>query len=237
MRLLARRHAKVLPSPTECPSVQEGIALPLLSPLLLLPTELPLFPLHIALFPGGLLPLRIFGAHYMGIVRTCLCDRTSFGVCLTERGNEVTTADGTAIPIDAGCIAHIVECDMGQLGLLMIRMCDAQRLKVLSLETMPDGLVRGTIEPIDTDVEGCKSELFDDRVDTLRRVATALDSREDGNAPMVEPYEWNSLSWVVNRLRELLPVPFKARWKLMELMDADMRIEIVYRRTKQHHTL
>jgi len=49
--------------------------------------------------------------------------------------------------------------------------------------------------------------------------------------------DWASPSWVANRLCELLPVPLKAKQKLMELMDAGMRIEIVHRYMKQHHIL
>ncbi|MCO5411645.1 LON peptidase substrate-binding domain-containing protein [Ralstonia mojiangensis] len=217
--------------------MQEDIALSPFSPLPPLPTELSLFPLHTVLFPGGLLPLRIFEARYIDMVRTCLRDKTPFGVCLIERGNEVATTDGTTVPVDVGCIAHIVECDMEQLGLLMIKVRGTQRFKILSFETTPDGLMRGTVEPIGADVEDCKGELFDDCVGALRRIITTLGSREDGNVPMAEPYEWTSPSWVANRLCELLPVPLKAKQKLMELMDAGMRIEIVHRYMKQHHIL
>lgn len=217
--------------------MQEDIALSPFSPLPPLPTELPLFPLHTVLFPGGLLPLRIFEARYMDMVRTCLRDKTPFGVCLIERGNEVATTDGTTVPVDVGCIAHITDCDMEQLGLLMIKVRGTQRFKVLTFESAPNGLMRGTVEPIGADLEDCKGELFDDCVGALRRIITTLGSREDGNVPMVEPYEWTSPSWVANRLCELLPVPLKAKQKLMELMDAGMRIEIVHRYMKQHHIL
>ena len=74
-------------------------------------------------------------------------------------------------------------------------------------------------------------------MNALRRIVTTLSTREDGHVLMAEPYEWNSPSWVANRLCELLPVPLKAKQKLMELMDAGMRIEIVHRYMKQHHIL
>jgi Lon protease-like protein len=93
------------------------------------------------------------------------------------------------------------------------------------------------VEPIGADVQDCKGELFDDCVNALRRIVTTLSTREDGQVLMAEPYEWNSPSWVANRLCELLPVPLKAKQKLMELMDAGMRIEIVHRYMKQHHIL
>ncbi|AYB61696.1 LON peptidase substrate-binding domain-containing protein [Ralstonia solanacearum] len=217
--------------------MQEDIALSPFSPLPPLPTELPLFPLHTVLFPGGLLPLRIFEARYIDMVRTCLREQTPFGVCLIERGNEVAPPDTPTVPVDIGCIAHIVECDMEQLGLLMIKVRGTQRFKVRSFDPTAAGLLRGTVEPIGIDVEDCKSELFDDCVNALRRIVATLGAREEGQAPLAEPYDWASPSWVGNRLCELLPVPLKAKQKLMELMDAGMRIEIVHRYMKQHHIL
>ncbi|AKZ27755.1 LON peptidase substrate-binding domain-containing protein [Ralstonia nicotianae] len=216
--------------------MQDDIALSPFSPLPPLPTELPLFPLHTVLFPGGLLPLRIFEARYIDMVRTCLREQTPFGVCLIERGNEVA-ADTPTVPVDIGCIAHIVECDMEQLGLLMIKARGTQRFKVRSVDTTAGGLLRGTVEPIGADLEDCKGELFDDCVNALRRIVTTLGAREEGQVPLAEPYDWASPSWVGNRLCELLPVPLKAKQKLMELMDAGMRIEIVHRYMKQHHIL
>lgn len=175
--------------------MQDDIALSPFSPLPPLPTELPLFPLHTVLFPGGLLPLRIFEARYIDMVRTCLREQTPFGVCLIERGNEVA-ADTPTVPVDIGCIAHIVECDMEQLGLLMIKARGTQRFKVRSVDTTAGGLLRGTVEPIGADLEDCKGELFDDCVNALRRIVTTLGAREEGQVPLAEPYDWASPSWV-----------------------------------------
>ena len=43
-----------------------------------------------------------------------------------------------------------------------------------------------------------------------------------------------SSSWVSNRLCEVLPVPLKAKQKLMELEDGRARLEIVHTYLKQH---
>ncbi|MEZ0317383.1 MAG: LON peptidase substrate-binding domain-containing protein, partial [Methylophilaceae bacterium] len=42
--------------------------------------SLPLFPLTVVVCPGGLLPLRIFEARYLDMVRNCLRNNTNFGV-------------------------------------------------------------------------------------------------------------------------------------------------------------
>ena len=51
--------------------------------------DVPIFPLSSVLFPGGVLPLRIFEARYMDMVRDCMRQDTPFGVCLITRGGEV----------------------------------------------------------------------------------------------------------------------------------------------------
>ena len=49
--------------------------------------------------------------------------------------------------------------------------------------------------------------------------------------------EMDSSAWVSNRLCEVLPVPLKAKQKLMELTDAATRLEIVHTYLKQHSVL
>ena len=48
--------------------------------------DLPLFPLGTVLFPGGLLPLRIFEQRYLGMAKACLRDEAPFGVCRIREG-------------------------------------------------------------------------------------------------------------------------------------------------------
>src|SRR6185369_461328 len=49
----------------------------------------PIFPLQTVLFPGMLLPLRIFEVRYMDMAKTCLKEDSPFGVCLIREGQEV----------------------------------------------------------------------------------------------------------------------------------------------------
>src|SRR2546425_7176669 len=57
--------------------------------LLLESLRVPIFPLNTVLFPGGLLPLRVFEARYMDMTRECLKRNEPFGVCLIQQGSEV----------------------------------------------------------------------------------------------------------------------------------------------------
>lgn len=51
--------------------------------------DLPIFPLSSVLFPGGVLPLRIFEPSYMDMVRERMQRDAPFGICLITRGGEV----------------------------------------------------------------------------------------------------------------------------------------------------
>ena len=76
--------------------------------------EIPIFPLSTVLFPGGLLPLRIFEQRYLEMTKTCIRDLTPFGVCLIREGQEV---GAPAVPHGVGCTARILQWDMPHLGL------------------------------------------------------------------------------------------------------------------------
>ena len=56
---------------------------------------IPLFPLKTVLFPGGVLPLRIFEPRYLDMVSDCLKDETGIGVVLIRDGSEVGKAADT----------------------------------------------------------------------------------------------------------------------------------------------
>src|SRR5690606_10829216 len=70
--------------------------------------DLAIFPLGTVLFPGGVLPLRVFEPRYLELVRECAAADRPFGVCLITDGSEV----GEAAQHEAiGCTARIVDFD------------------------------------------------------------------------------------------------------------------------------
>ncbi|MBF6990580.1 MULTISPECIES: LON peptidase substrate-binding domain-containing protein [Cupriavidus] len=197
--------------------------------------NLPLFPLHTVLFPGGRLPLRVFEARYVDMVRNCLRDGTPFGACLIESGEEVARPGKATVPESVGCLAEIVDCNMEQLGVLLIRARGRERFQIISHETRDDGLLVARAQVLPADIIDCKLELLGECLDALRRIVTRLHAEQPDRMPFDEPYLWDDPSWVANRLCELLPVPLKAKQMLMALPDAGMRIEIVHRYMRQNH--
>ena len=191
--------------------------------------DIPLFPLNAVLFPGGRLPLRVFEARYMDMTRDCLRDQQPFGVCLIKQGKEVGEV---AVPEDIGCLAHIAECDMQQLGVLTLRPSGGLRFRILETQADRSGLLRASVEPIAPEPEAPIPPKFLGCANLLRLIAA-----DAGKAQFDVPYRFDDAAWVGYRLTEALPVPLIAKQKLLELNDPVVRLEILYRFLEQRGLL
>ncbi|MCL4184282.1 MAG: LON peptidase substrate-binding domain-containing protein [Burkholderiaceae bacterium] len=195
-----------------------------------------MFPLGTVLFPGGVLPLRVFEPRYLDLVRECTAADLPFGVCLITEGNEVGEAAQHEL---IGCTARIVDFDMERSGVLGLRTVGGQRFRVLERRVRADGLIRADIEMIDPDEPAPVPQEFEACVTLLRRVVEDLVAREpDPMRQMIAPpYDFDSSVWVSNRLCEFLPIPPRARQKLMELDDAVTRLSLLHQYLQQHRVI
>jgi Lon protease-like protein len=207
--------------------------------------RLPIFPLNTVLFPGGILPLRVFEARYMDMVRDCLRDETNFGVCLVAAGREGGSRNRPEL---VGCEARIVDWDMPQLGVLHVRAVGLDRFRIDTMQTQADGLIIADVQAIEPDEDAPLAQQHQPCAELLTRViedlgAQAAEKRRTGESesgtepPFQKPYRLDSSVWVGNRLCEVLPVPLKAKQKLMELQDAGARLDIVTQYLRQHAVL
>ncbi|HTP61873.1 MAG TPA: LON peptidase substrate-binding domain-containing protein [Burkholderiales bacterium] len=182
--------------------------------------DLPLFPLGTVLFPGGLLPLRLFEQRYLEMGKACLRDAAPFGVCRIREGSEVGTP---ATPEDVGCLARIVHWDMQQLGLLQIVAQGAERFRIIERRLQADGLARASVEllpeerdaPVPGRLAACRQ--------LLERIAA-----EHGERLFAQPFRFESSAWVGARLAEVLPLPGQVKQQLLEL-DGVPRLEALER--------
>jgi Lon protease-like protein len=187
--------------------------------------DLPLFPLNTVLFPGGLLPLRVFETRYMDMTRDCLKHDQPFGVCLIREGKEVGAA---AKPEDVGTLAHITHWDMQQLGLLQLRTRGGLRFRVLASSVAAQGLLRARVALLPAEENADVPEQFGTLPDLLRLIIA-----DKSEAVFAAPHALGNASWVGYRLSEILPVPLAAKQKLLELDGAVPRLEILYRFLEQ----
>ena len=71
-------------------------------------TALPLFPLGTVLFPGGLLPLKVFEARYLDLISHCLRTRAPFAVVRIRQGAELRgNGQGKTLLDAVGVLAHL----------------------------------------------------------------------------------------------------------------------------------
>jgi Lon protease-like protein len=89
--------------------------------------ELPLFPLHVVLYPGRPLPLHLFEPRYRTMMARCLEDDMRFGVVAIRSGRE---AGGCAEIFDVGTVAAIEQVDRLPDGRFDILTRGVQRFRV-----------------------------------------------------------------------------------------------------------
>jgi uncharacterized protein len=201
---------------------------------------LPLFPLKTVLFPAGVLPLKVFETRYIDMVRECVKSNAPFGVILIKSGQEVGMP---AVPEDVGCLAQINGLDMPTLGVMMLRTLGGERFRILETRVLADKRLEARIEMIAPDKDGPIGDVHLACAKTLKLVIEDVESKgraEEGDefiSPFSRPLRLDSASWVANRWCEILPIPLKARQKLLELDDAQSRLSVVHQYLQQHQIL
>ncbi|MGH6609641.1 MAG: LON peptidase substrate-binding domain-containing protein, partial [Burkholderiaceae bacterium] len=105
--------------------------------------QIPLFPLNTVIFPGGVLPLRIFEPRYLDMVSNSLRTDTGFGICLLRSGWET---DRRARIHPMGTLCKIVDWTSLPDGLLGITAQAAARIRVVSSQMRSDNLMVGEVE-------------------------------------------------------------------------------------------
>lgn len=201
---------------------------------------LPLFPLNTVLFPGGVLPLKVFETRYVDMVRQCMKSATPFGVVRIKSGQEVGPA---AEPETVGCLANITQWDMQDLGVLLLRTQGGERFRIIETRVLEDQRLEARIEMIPADVAVAVSDMHLSCAKALKLVIDDINIKgreEQGNtfiSPFAQPVQLDNTGWVANRWCEILPIPLKARQRLLELESAKSRLAIVHQYLQQHKIL
>jgi Lon protease-like protein len=91
---------------------------------------LPLFPLHVVLFPGRPLPLHIFEPRYRDLLADCLASDRRFGVVAIRYGR---AERGRANVYDVGTVAEIVRVERLEDGRANIVTRGAERFRITEL--------------------------------------------------------------------------------------------------------
>ena len=179
------------------------------------PAETFIFPLHTVLFPGGLLPLKIFEQRYIEMTKICLSEEREFGVCLIKDGREVGSP---AVPYEVGCLARIAQWDMPQLGVFHLMAEGTRRFRISQTTVRNNGLICARIETLPPEPEVAP-------VDTLcgKVLKTIID--KVGTERFPAPLRMDDAAWIGYRLSEVLPIDVKLRQEFLEMNDPQVRLQ------------
>jgi uncharacterized protein len=185
--------------------------------------------LSTVLFPGGSLPLRVFEARYMDMIKRCISQQQRFGVCLLTSGTEVAQAGAAAQHERLGCEASVQDFDMDQPGILEIRCLGTQRFEVQSVQTQKDGLIVAQVSTLAEEPDRVVPEAYQPLVQLLQRITNDLLARQVAPVKRMlqEPLKFESATWVGYRLTEFLPLPSAFKQKLLALDDPLGRMAIL----------
>ena len=195
--------------------------------------ELPLFPLGTVLFPGGVLPLRIFEPRYLDMIANCMKDSLPFGVVLLRRGGEVRgDAQGSEVEFyDVGTEARVVDFSQTEKGILAVVASGERRFVVDRVESASDGLMIGHVSLL---VDECDSEITEEDRE-LVKVLTELMKH-----PLVQELKLDvdltKAQSVGYRLSDLLPVAPSEKQKLLEINSAKERLSRLRKIIDKFHT-
>lgn len=192
--------------------------------------RIPLFPLNTVLFPGGLLPLRVFETRYIDMVSQALRENSQIGIVLIREGEEV----GKAAAVESvGTSARILDCDSKRPGVLEIIVRGEQRFNVLETFVEADELVVAHSAPIPNDEAMVLRPEFRYLSDLLRKLLI----KDMGN-DVHTAFPFDDTGWVANRLAEALMMPLEDKQALLSENDPLARIarveEILHHTGNEH---
>ena len=179
--------------------------------------ELPLFPLHTVLLPGGPLQLQIFEPRYVDMVGRCMRAGTAFGVVRIIAGSEAGAVSDTAA---TGTSARIIDFHTLSNGLLGLLCLGERVFRLQSRRSQADGLVVGQVSWQAPHATLPVAPQFADLVTVLREVLPRL-------PPTYAhiPRNFADAEWVGYRLLELLPLTPEQRQHSLEAHDPVQRLE------------
>jgi Lon protease-like protein len=178
--------------------------------------ELPLFPLHTVLLPGGPLQLQVFEPRYLDMVGRCMRSGTPFGVVRILAGSEAGTASDIAATGTSARIIDFHSLSNGLLGLL----CLGERVfRLESRRGQSDGLVIGQVSWLPERATVAVMPQYASLVTALREVLPKLPP-----AYAHIPRNFEDAEWVSYRLLELLPLTSAQRQHSLENHDPLQRL-------------
>ena len=184
--------------------------------------KLAIFPLATVLFPGAILPLRIFEERYKMLMHYAIENDGVFG--LSYRNDAFIGRETPPEVGSIGCIAKINAVVPLEEGKMNIISTGVVRYRVLGLiQSAPYPLAR--VEPVADDLEpgADLNQIFEDIVGICKKFLDAAQALDEANAPISQdlPEEPEAFSLLVS---SALPIDNDAKQALLEMTSTRLRL-------------
>jgi Lon protease-like protein len=194
---------------------------------------IPLFPLGTILFPDGIIPLKIFEARYLDMIKKCFREGTPFGVISIIKNNSFGSDSNDLEPVnqsfsEIGTLAVIEDFDPVQPTVYMTRSVGTQRFKLLSAAQEPDGLWIGQVELLENDPPSPIPSEHQKVANLLHEMIEMIQSQTLIEEPLFKAAtDPNDCGWVANRLAELLPLSLSVKNHLLGQTNPRIRLDLI----------
>jgi Lon protease-like protein len=180
-------------------------------------TSIPIFPLHTVLYPGTLLPLKIFEQRYLEMTKACVRDNAPFGVSRIREGREVGVP---AVPEQVGCSAVILEWEIPHLGVFHLRTHGQTPFRIIQQSTQADGLIRADVEWLAENTGEVRPESHALCRRVLEQIVEKL-----GVEYFSPPLAYDDSRWISYRLAEVLPLQEEEKQRLLAVRNDGERLD------------
>ena len=183
--------------------------------------DIPLFPLHVVLFPDMPLPLHIFEPRYREMILRCREEKSQLGITLIHSGGE-TGAE--AVPRQVGTLARITQYEELPDGRMNVLVFGESRFRIM--RTFHDKpYLSAAIEMI-SEQESDAEQLRDDFASVAALFRTYLEALFAMTGRKLStlqlPQEPEYLSYAV---ASVLQVPAHEKQALLEMTDTSRRLQ------------
>lgn len=175
----------------------------------------------LVLFPGGKLPLQIFEARYLDMVKKCLREQTGFGIVMITDGDQILGDPDEQLPEISHCGTYctMVDFDQSSNGMLTIVIEGDRKFVIRDQYEQSDRLMMANVEFLAVEEEIAVPE----EREHLSRLLESL-MAHDAVQRLRLDCDLGKAVEVGARLTELLPCPNHFKQRMLEMKDPLVRL-------------
>ncbi len=179
-------------------------------------TELPLFPLHSTLFPGGVLGLKIVEPRYYQLVKRIVTQGSGLGLVSLVTDS---SAPGESRLARVGTYAQMTGFEAPMAQCFLLSVVGKQRFLIEASREDAEGVAMARIRWLPNEPDCALAPEHQALADIVRKLV-----EQYGDIRFAPPYAYDSASWVSSRLAEVMDMPPTIKQAMLEINDPTVRL-------------